>query len=210
MKKLLLLFLILSPFLALSQNTVKIVHQNYTTVFDTVKHYPVVVDWWDTKARIGCSDKLPRVNAFAPDPQLPRQTNIVKDYIGSGYDKGHMCECEVNLCQGLQIEKECFYMDNMAPQWHSLNAGSWKKLEANTRKIALECDSVHVWAGSLGEAKKIGRVSVPLFCWKVIYVKSLKQWKAYQFSNTKDDSGNLNPETTVEAIELQTGLKFEP
>jgi len=101
-------------------------------------------------------------------------------------------------------------MDNMAPQWHSLNAGSWKKLEANTRKIALECDSVHVWAGSLGEAKKIGRVSVPLFCWKVIYVKSLKQWKAYQFSNTKDDSGNLNPETTVEAIELQTGLKFEP
>ena len=208
MKKILLLILILASFAGLSQNTVTIVHTNYTTVFDTVKHYPKVVSWWLTKKEIGC--KVVRKNQFGPDPQLRKQSDLQSDYVNSGYDRGHNQSFEDNACMDANVQKECFYFTNMCPQWHKVNAGSWERLEINCRKIAAQCDSVHVWAGSLGEAKKIGRVSVPLFCWKVFYIKSMNQWKAYIFDNSKDDSGNKNPETTVEAIELQTGLKFTP
>ena len=208
MRKLLLIIFVLSAFAGFSQSTVTITHLNYITVYDTVRHYPVMVTWWATKAKVDCSNKLIRINPFAPDPKLPKQTSTVKDYVNSGYDKGHMSECEINLCQGLQIEKECFLMSNMAPQFHALNAGSWKTLEGNSRKLALENDSIHIWAGSLGEVKKIGRVSVPAQCWKVLYIKKTGEYKAYLFQNTRDDSGNGSPETTVQYIEQLTGLTF--
>ena len=208
MKKLFLIIFILSSFAGFAQNTVTITHTNYITAYDTVKHYPKVVTWWATKAKVSCSNKLIRINPFAPDPKYPRQTNTVKDYINSGYDKGHMCECEINLCQGLQVEKECFSMANMAPQFHALNAGSWKTLEENSRKLAIENDSIHIWAGSIGEVKKIGRVSVPSQCWKVLFIKKTGEYHAYLFQNTKDDSGNTEPETTLDSIKVLTGLSF--
>ena len=207
MRVLILLILILSSFKGMSQDNVTITHANYTTVFSVSKHYPIVVDWWLTKDRLSCVH-LARVNTFAPDPQLPEQTNLSRDYARSGYDRGHMCDDDDNQCQGSQIQRECFYFSNMAPQFHALNAGTWKALEGESRKLALINDSIHIWAGSIGEVKKIGRVSVPGQCWKVIYIKKTGEYKAYIFQNTSDDSGNSNPETTLMNIENITGLKF--
>ena len=66
---------------------------------------------------------------------------------------------------------ECFYFSNMAPQYHSLNAGDWKTVEVWERDMALKYDSVHIWCGNIGEIKKIGSVSVPKECWKLVYIK---------------------------------------
>ncbi len=194
--------------MSFSQENVTIIHQSYTTAFSLIKHYPIMVDWWLTKDRLNCNH-LARVNSFGPDPLLPQDTNLNKDYTGSGYDRGHMCDDEDNQCQGPEIQKECFYFSNMAPQFHALNAGSWKTLEGNSRKLALLNDSIHIWAGSIGEIKKIGRVSVPAQCWKLLYIKKTGEYHAYIFNNTKDDSGNGSPETTVQYIEQLTGLSFK-
>jgi endonuclease G len=77
-----------------------------------------------------------------------------------------------------------FYYSNVAPQQPSLNRGCWKKLEEYTRKLAREYDSVLVWSGSVTlENRHIGKVAVPDYCWKIIYVRKIGTTKAYSFRN---------------------------
>jgi len=217
MKKKLLLTLALIAFLSIfvvlalnAQDTVRIKHTNYTTVFSKSKYYPVLVEWYVTKAKVSCANQLARKDQFAPDPLLKTETDLMKDYVGSGTDRGHMCPAAENQCQGDMVQTECFYFSNMAPQYHSLNAGDWKALEVVERAIALQSDSVHVWAGSVGVAKKIGKVSVPKQCWKVIYVVKLKEYQAYIFDNTADKPVGLHShEVTVGDVEKLTGFKFK-
>jgi endonuclease G, mitochondrial len=207
------LLVILSAFFALgghAQDTVRIKHTNYTTVFSKSKRYPVLVEWWVTKAKVGCPTPLARKDAFQPDPQLIQETSIKEDYVGSGTDRGHNMPAAENLCQGTDVQTECFYMSNMTPQYHSLNAGDWKSLETWERQTANELDSVHVWCGSVGEAKKIGKISIPTKCWKVIYIVKSKEYLAYLFDNTTDKPTGVNShKVTVEDIMTLTGFKFK-
>jgi endonuclease G, mitochondrial len=210
MKKLLIIIFVVLSSAAKAQDTVRIKHTNYTTVFSKSKHYPVLVEWWATKAKVGCEKPLARKDNFQPDPQLPTETDLKADYVGSGTDRGHMCPAADNLCQTPAVQDECFYFSNMAAQYHSLNAGDWKSLETITRTTALQEDSVHVWCGNIGEAKKIGKVSVPKQCWKVLYIKKDKEYLAYIFDNTADKPVGLNShKVTVGDIEKLTGFKFK-
>lgn len=195
-----------------AQDTIRINHTNYTTVFDRSKHYPVLVEWWLTKAKISCANPQQRNNTFCPDPKLPNETNLNKYYQGSGYDRGHMCDDRDNLCQGEQVQRECFYYSNMSAQWPSLNRGSWKQLETLTRTMSLKYDSIKIWCGNIGEANRIGIMSVPIKCWKVIYIKRTKEFKAYVFSNSKDDSSNVldKIKVDVECVQKLTGFQFKP
>ena len=66
------------------QDTITIRHLRYTTTFDTVLHYPVLVHWI-VKASDVCGTHSPhRANRkgirFTPDPQLESATNIQKYY----------------------------------------------------------------------------------------------------------------------------------
>lgn len=202
-------------------------HSGYTSVFDTGLKYPVMVRWVDTKERVVCN-QIPRKDCFAPDPILKEQTSIQIDYDianrtqkslnSKGFDRGHMCPAADNQCpmtvRGLKIEakklqEECFYFSNMVPQFHSLNAGVWKKLEERTRMLASTEDSVFVWCGSIGTQFKYGKMSVPSKCWKVIYVVSTKSWESYLFDNSLEKNPDLERcRVTKEEIEKLTGLKI--
>jgi len=211
MKKIILLFsLILFYFLSFSQDTIRLKHTNYISVFSKSKRYPVLVEWWLTKSMVTCTTPLKRKDNFKPDPQLPVETDIAKDYVGSGTDRGHMCPAADNLCQTQEVQDECFYFSNMVPQPHTLNAGSWKTLETKTRETALENDSVHIWCGAVGVIKTFGvnNVAVPLKCWKVIYIKKTKQFKSYIFPNTSEKFELDKLEVKKEDIEKLTGFKF--
>ena len=204
------LFLFVSIGRSQAQDIVILKHANYTTHFSKSLHYPVLVEWWETKATSRCENKLPRKDNFQPDPQLPKDTNLRKDYIGSGFDRGHMSPANINGCSGANVLAECFYYSNMAPQYHSLNAGDWKELERLTVVASILQDSVHVWAGSIGEIKKIGTTSVPRKCWKVYYVKKTKTYAAYIFRNdTLQPDGIANNKVTMGYIKKLTGLKFK-
>jgi endonuclease G len=178
-------------------------------VFDKSKKYPVLVEWWVTKSMVNCPSPLKRKDNFKPDPLLPKETNLLSDYVGSGTDRGHMMPAADNLCQTPQVQDECFYFSNMSPQYHSLNAGDWKSLETFVREQSKLKDSIKVWAGNSGESKKIGTVSVPKYCWKVIYIKKENVWMAFLFeNNTTKPDGFENNKTTVQKITELTGFKF--
>ena len=211
MKKVLLLVTLLVISVTLfAQDVVVLKHTNYTSHFSKSKKYPVMVEWWETKAKVSCPNPLPRKDAFQPDPQAIVETDIKADYVGSGYDRGHMSPAASNQCQTAGVQIESFYMSNMAAQTHRLNAGDWKSLEVLTRDIASREDSVHIWAGNVGEIKKIGRVSVPKQCWKVVYTKKTNEWTAFLFDNDQSSPDGIN-NNKVDLIDIEklTGLKFK-
>jgi endonuclease G len=210
MKKLLILLsFVLISMTSNAQDVVVIKHTNYTTHYSKSKMYPVMVEWWLTKSMITCPTPLKRKDNFKPDPKLVKETDIVKDYVGSGTDRGHMMPAAENLCQTPAVQDECFYFSNMSAQYHSLNAGDWKSVETLERQIASEQDSTRIWCGNVGEIKRIGRVAVPKQCWKVIYVKKTQEWKSFLFeNNTSKPDGYSNNQVDVSVIEKLTGFKF--
>jgi endonuclease G len=211
MKKILLLVTLLVISVTLfSQDVVVLKHTNYTSHFSKSKKYPVMVEWWETKAKIACATPLPRKDNFKPDPLLPTETDLVNDYVGSGYDRGHLMPAKSNQCQTQSVQDECFYFSNMAAQTHRLNAGDWKSLETLTREIAAREDSVHIWAGNVGEIKRIGKVAVPKQCWKVVYSKTSNEWMFFLFENDLSNPDGINNNKVLrEDIEKLTGLKFK-
>ena len=209
-KALLLVTLLVISVTLFAQDVVVLKHTNYTSHYSKSKKYPVMVEWWETKAKIACATPLPRKDNFKPDPLLPTETDLVNDYVGSGYDRGHLMPAKSNQCQTQSVQDECFYFSNMAAQTHRLNAGDWKSLETLTREIAAREDSVHIWAGNVGEIKRIGKVAVPKQCWKVVYTKKSNDWMAFLFENDQSNPDGIN-NNKVELIDIEklTGLKFK-
>jgi len=211
MRKFILVFLLyLIPSLLFSQDVVLLKHTNYISLFSKSKRYPVYVEWWLTKDKLSCINPLERKNDFKPDPLLYNETNLDADYLKSGYDRGHMSPAADNLCLGIIARTESNYFSNIAPQTHTLNAGDWNSLEMLSRRIALDLDSIHIWAGNIGEKGKIGNVSIPTHSWKVIYFKKTNSYKAYLFENKNTGiTGILDNEVNVEKIMELTGFRFQ-
>ena len=217
MKKKLILILALIALLSLfvsvavnAQDVVVLKHTNYTSHYSKSKKYPVMVEWWETKAKVACEKPLARVDRFKPDPLLVAETDLENDYKGSGFDRGHLMPAKSNQCQTPEVQNECFYFSNMAAQYHRLNAGDWKSLETLTREWATANDSVHIWAGNIGELKRIGRVAVPKQCWKAVYIKKSNEWFFYLFDNDlSNPDGIHNNKVLREDIEKLTGFKFK-
>jgi len=207
--KYILSLLLLITVTSYSQDTVTLVHKAYKTTYSKSKHYPVKVEWWITKASLTCDDKVKRGDKFIPDPKLPTETDLQADYTGQGFDRGHNFPAADASCDQTANE-ESFYFSNMTAQYPALNRGDWKSLETLARDYAIKEDSVHVWCGSIGVAKKIGTTSVPTQCWKVLYFVKSKEWMAFLFdNNTNKADGLKNNETTIADIEKLTGFKFK-
>ena len=69
-----------------------------------------------------------RSNDFEPDPDISEPYQVIsKDYSHSGYDRGHMAPA-ADMKFSAQAMTECFYMSNMCPQLHNLNAHSWERV----------------------------------------------------------------------------------
>jgi endonuclease G len=210
MKKIFMLLFASTVVQAQSVDTVRIVHKNYTTVFSKSLHYPILVEWWDTKKKVACTNPLPRTDKFLPDPKLSKDSDLGKSYVGSGFDRGHMSPAADNRCSGSDILEEAFYFTNMVPQPHSLNAGDWKSVEVMTRELAEKDDSIHVWAGAVGAVKKINGLTIPEKNWKVLYSPKTGTWWAYIFDMNNPKPVGMAPHIVkVEDVEKLTGFKFK-
>lgn len=205
-----IIILLVSIFLySNSSDLITINHTNYITTFSKSKNYPVKVEWWVTKKKLICQQPLKRENSFKADPKLNWDTKFNDDYLNSGYDRGHMCPAADNLCLTKSVLDESFYFTNISPQQHTLNSGDWLELEDYTRDLAKQHDSIRVICGNIGELKKIKTVSVPEYCWKVIYIKKTNAWESYLFKNNKSKPNGISDnKVSLSKIEEITKMKF--
>jgi endonuclease G, mitochondrial len=196
-----LVYLFLNFIFFLQSSDVAILnHKSYTAYYSKDRNYPVKVEWWLTKKVLTCSSKIPRTDKFLPDPLLKAGTDLQSSYTSSGFDRGHNYNAADGACDAVSMA-ESFYFSNMTAQYPALNRGDWKSLEEYTRKLALEKDSVKVICGSSGVLKRIGKVAVPISCWKVIYIKSEKKAYAYLFTNdTSRPDGFENNKVPLEVV----------
>ena len=159
-----------------------------------------------------------RTNNFQPDPELSVGSAVTtEDYIGSGYDRGHMCPAADNRYHWRAMD-ECFYMTNMCPQNHNLNTGVWNDLEQQCRQWVEEDKVVYVVCGPIfNEASTpiyIGRkhkVRVPDAFFKVVlrnYEQGRPKAAGYVFENKAATAALRSYACSVDKVEEITGIDF--
>jgi endonuclease G len=89
-----------------------------------------------------------RTNKFIPDPYVATKTANDYDYLGSGYDRGHLAPAS-DMGWSLTTMTESFYYSNMSPQLPSFNRGIWNNLEEQTRIWTEKYDSLYIIVGPI-------------------------------------------------------------
>lgn len=155
-----------------------------------------------------------RSNHFKPDPQVEGYPVVTSDYSKSGYDRGHMAPA-ADMKWSEQAMRESFYMTNICPQLHNLNAGDWKDLEELARAWAKQYGSIYIACGPIVEPDHptIGKthpIAVPAAFYKVFLRQTPAGWTSIGFI-MPNQAGNRPLMTymlTVDEVEDRTGLDF--
>ena len=173
----------------------------YTVNFSNALHEPL---WISYKLYRGGGDCSRAGFRFYNDIDS-LQTATDKDYARSGYDKGHLANAE-DFAYDCTKDELTFRYYNCLPQTPNLNRGVWKVNEEQVREWSQSDSLLVVCGGSFGK-KKIGRVAVPDYCWKVVQSLSNKKvlfcgW----FTNT---STATVEEVSVAELLKRTGMVIE-
>lgn len=127
-------------------------------------------NWVAWRISAGDFGEAERQNDFRPDPNLPKSfTRITpSDYVGSGFDKGHLCP-SADRSSSPEANSQTFFMTNMAPQTPDLNRQVWENLESYSRQLVRRGNvDMYVVAGCYGDKGKLKKkVTIPTNCWKV-------------------------------------------
>jgi endonuclease G len=189
-----------------------ICRQAYLVGYDAPAKLPRYVTYTlQPQNALGC---VARTNAFAADESIPNGATP-SDYIGTGYDKGHMSP-DGDLSWDKQVEYESFLMSNMSPQAGSLNRGIWKLLETSVRGWSVQRNqSYTVYVGGLysNNDKTIGKgVVVPHGFYKIVINNQTYEVAGWSFPHVAPYP-NLGNDLTkfrvpIATIESAANVKF--
>jgi len=142
-----------------------------------------------------------------------------KDYIHSGYDRGHMApNYAISRLYGRSAQLSTFDMTNITPQKPNLNRKLWQRLEeAEVKEFTKYFDKVWVFTGPIFD-EKIQRlksskyVEIPDAFYKIyVGVSKNKAPKTLAFIMPQSVRGNesfMKFVTTIDEVEKETGLDF--
>lgn len=125
-----------------------------------------------TAERVALAKKLPRANTFHEEASIaPEMRSTLKDFVHSGYDRGHLSPNKD--FSSPRSQNECFSLANMVPQNPENNQHTWEGIESGTRKFATSNGSVYIITGPLFNGAKIkflkDRVAIPSQLFKVLF-----------------------------------------
>jgi len=152
---------------------------------------------------------------FIDDPEVETGSADWKNYIRSGYDRGHLCPAGDRRFS-LKAFNETFYTSNISPQKNDFNAGVWNRLEQKTRYWARKYDGLYVVTGGVLQGKLISigseDVSVPNYFYKILMDTSRGEYKAIGFlmPHEESDMPLNNFIVSIDKIEKMTGIDFFP
>jgi endonuclease G len=171
MKLILFLLTFLIPTSLLSQTyDVVIKKENYTSYFEYDYLNPTVVVY---KLHKGGGDCPRSKFYFKNDTTIKTATD--KDYLKSGFDKGHMANAE-DFAYNCKLDELTFRYYNCVPQNPKMNRGPWKSVEtevrqwSQNRELLIIC--INIFNGSFISGTK---VAIPMECIKLIYDAKTKQ-----------------------------------
>jgi endonuclease G, mitochondrial len=147
------------------------VKSGYVVSYNGGRKVPNWVSWELNTSYLGSAA---RQDDFRPDDTLPANVPqaSLADYVGSGYDRGHMCpSADRNLT--VAANQQTFFLTNMVPQAANNNQGPWANLENDLRTIAQSGKELFIVSGGTFSASsnKVGSgVVVPDQTFKVIVV----------------------------------------
>ncbi|XP_059520410.1 nuclease EXOG, mitochondrial isoform X6 [Myotis daubentonii] len=123
-------------------------YTNHALSYDQSKRVPRWVLEHISKSKImGAADR--RNCKFKPDPNIPPAFSALnKDYVGSGWSRGHMAPAGNNKFSSKAMA-ETFYLSNIVPQNFDNNAGYWNRIEMYCRELTERFDDVWIVSGPL-------------------------------------------------------------
>nr|CAB3242554.1 endonuclease G, mitochondrial-like [Phallusia mammillata] len=201
---------------------------NYVLSYDRRNRNPNWVFEHLTKDIVAkTEDSADRTNInFIEDQTIPkifRSTN--RDYLNSGYDRGHMAAAANHRADQYWME-ETFLLSNISPQHPHFNRNAWNNLERYVRSLAFHYENVYVCTGPLYlpmrmpdgksyvtyEVLEPNHVAVPTHFFKVVLLETGGDFalRSYVMPNREvDPSTPLREfEQPIEAIEKSAGLLF--
>ena len=197
-----------------TKNCQTVEHMGYTVLYDSTEKIPQWVAYSLTAAE--ASADLPRHNKFMKDPDILLPQAEDDDYKGSGWDRGHMAPAG-DMKWSSQAMLESFYLSNICPQSHNVNAGDWKVLEELCRKLAIKHKKIYIACGPVINKREFGTigsncVTVPDGFFKVILLNGRKGWCSigFLFNNRPGHKKLSNYACTVDRVEEVTGIDFFP
>lgn len=152
-----------------------------------------------------------RSDWFDPDPQVLGYKVEHSDYTHSGFDRGHLAPAgDMKWNEDAMIES--FYMTNICPQVHALNAGLWNNLEGKARNWARRDSAIIIVSGPIvtPDYMTISRnnIAVPAAFFKAIispYTHS-PRGIAFVIPNEDTDLPLHKYALTIDSLETITGI----
>jgi endonuclease G, mitochondrial len=184
-------------------------HTGYAAMHDNEWFIPRYVSYvLEGKHTLGCNK---RGNNFHPEQALPKDRRATPaDYIGSGYDRGHMAPA-ADFAHDKKQMADSFSMANMAPQRPKLNRLKWEEAEEHQRASAYERGKLLIYVGTIVGKRHatIGDdfVAVPQGFFKVLVDLSSHATEAFMAPNEDAPKGDLSPWlTSIADVEESAGL----
>jgi endonuclease G len=170
----------------LHSKTAMLCYEAYAVMHSGVSRTPLWSAEHLTVDSVSKARGLKRKNAFHAEDKLPASERAeLRDYVRSGYDRGHMSPSGDMPSETAQYES--FSLANMIPQNPNKNQVLWEAIEEATRDLARRNGEVYVVTGPVFEGSSLerlnGRVLVPTSVYKAIYDSSRQQAGAYFTAN---------------------------
>jgi endonuclease G len=154
-----------------------IARKQYTISYNPARGGPNWVSWNLDATHLGTLD---RCNCFTADTALTRlgfPAHTTADYITGGlWDRGHM-EPSADQTTTDAENAYTFFLSNVLPQKHDLNAGPWERLENALRDSVKAGREAYIIAGGiftngvgLGTLNDLGQIGIPDSTWKIAII----------------------------------------
>ena len=171
----------------LAQRTTLLCNDAYAALASGVTRGPLWSAEHLTAASVAAARETPRQGEFHPDDRLPPEDRAeIKDFRGSGYDRGHLSPS--GDAGNIQAQQQSFSLANMVPQAPELNRGPWERIESATRRLAARRGELYVVTGPAFQGRQVRSIGagvlVPSSIWKALYDPRAGRAGAYLCSNT--------------------------
>lgn len=163
-----------------------------------------------TKESVFEASKIDRKDSFHEESRLKSSERAsLKDYVRSGYDRGHIAPSADMPTK--KAQHESFALSNMIPQDPQNNRVLWSGIESTTRNLAVQSGEIYVVTGAVFTGKYLkrlnGNVFVPSHVFKAIYIEKTKKAAAYIAPN---DSSMEYKVISINELETLTGIDVFP